>query len=446
MIELAPPEEFLRIASTLESRGFQAWAVGGAVRDALRGESRADWDLATDARPEDVQRVFRRTVPLGVEHGTVGVLGESGTLYEVTTFRRDVETDGRHAVVEFAPDIREDLARRDFTINALAWRPETGELLDPFEGREDLDEGVLRAVGEPAERFAEDYLRVLRGLRFAGRLRLQLEPATWEALREAAGRLGRLSAERVREELMKVLADPAPSAALRLYREAGALEGWYPEQAAVAGDPFWEVNLAAVEALPRTRPLLRFARWLVPIAEEAEARAERGRDLMHRLKFSNAEIDRVSHLLVSYQPLVSPVDSSAQLREWLAEVSPAAARDVFRLHFADARATAAEEKVRYLVAAWRRVHAELLSHPPLTISELAVDGSDLLELGVPQGPLVGVLLDELHARVLEEPGLNRRDALLPIAEELVEMGELRTALRSRPEGTSGPGKREPADG
>lgn len=420
-----PPEALLEIARTLESRGYQAWAVGGAVRDALLGRDRADWDLATDARPPDVQRVFRRTVPIGVEHGTVGVLGSDDEMYEVTTFRRDVETDGRHAVVEFATEIDEDLARRDFTINALAWRPATGELRDPFGGAYDMERGVLRAVGEPAERFAEDYLRVLRGLRFAGRFRLEIEPATRGALEGAVPGLEELSAERVREELWKVLGDRRPSEALRLYGEVGALEPWYPEvRKAAAEDPRWEANLGAVDAIPAHRRLLRLVRWIVPIGEEGELRARRGERLLRRLKSPNAAIRRASHLLRHYQPLPSPVDSAATLREWLSEVGEEAVRDVFRLHAADARGSGATEKARYLVATWRRIHGELLSSPPLTLGDLAVDGNDLVELGVRQGPEVGIILDELHARVLEEPEANDRETLLELAREMLEMGGL----------------------
>ena len=150
----SPPAELLGVIETLEARGFQAWAVGGAIRDALLGHTRTDWDVATDARPEDVRRVFSRTLPIGIEHGTVGVLVPEGTLFEVTTFRRDIETDGRHAVVEFADSIQEELARRDFTINAMAWRPATDEFVDPFAGRADLARRVLPAVGDAAQRVA----------------------------------------------------------------------------------------------------------------------------------------------------------------------------------------------------------------------------------------------------------------------------------------------------
>ena len=425
-----PPAALLEITRALESRGFEAWAVGGALRDELLGDDGvrhqdSDWDVATNARPPDVRRVFRRTVPLGIEHGTVGVLASDGDMYEVTTFRRDVETDGRHAVVEFADSIEEDLARRDFTINALAWRPATDDLRDPFAGQVDMRRGVLRAVGEAVERFAEDYLRVLRGLRFAGRFSLEIEPATRTALEEAAAHLQRLSAERVRDELAKVLANSRPSAALHLYAEAGALTEWYPELASVAtDDPRWELNLAAIDVIGAERYLLRLARWLIPLSDDPEEREALGRALMTRLKFSTAETRSVADRLRHYPILLSPVDSSAEARRWLADVGTAVAWDLFRLHAAECRAANASEQSRFLVAVWRKVHDEWLESPPLRVGDLAISGEDLLALGVGQGPAIGILLDELHAETLEDPSLNRREVLIERARELITVGGL----------------------
>ena len=231
-----PPGSVLWVVKTLEAAGYETWAVGGAIRNTLLGLPAGDWDLATRARPGVVRRLFPRTVPVGVEHGTVGVLARDGTLLEVTTFRKDVETSGRHAVVEFAETLQEDLARRDFTVNAVAWHPIREEFQDPFSGREDLEAGILRTVGVPEERFSEDYLRVLRALRFAGRFHLHLERATWKALCSSTDRLGILSPERVREELLKVLTeDKRPSEALSLYQKSGVLVALYPELAAVHG-------------------------------------------------------------------------------------------------------------------------------------------------------------------------------------------------------------------
>lgn len=423
----SPPAELLGVIETLEARGFQAWAVGGAIRDALLGHTRTDWDVATDARPEDVRRVFSRTLPIGIEHGTVGVLVPEGTLFEVTTFRRDIETDGRHAVVEFADSIQEDLARRDFTINAMAWRPATDEFVDPMGGRADLERRVLRAVGDAAQRVAEDYLRVLRGLRFAGRFALEVEPETWDALVGGVGGTATLSAERVREELEKVLAfvHPShPSSALRLYGEVGVLEIWYPEIASARRDPGWELNLAAVDSIPPTRSLLRLVRWILAPGV-AEPRAERAEAILSRLRYSNTDTRRAVHLLRHYHPLVGPIDSAAQIRSWLSEVGAASARDLFRLHFAGAKgANAKEEKMRYLGHAWRRVHEELLASPPLRLADLAIGGDELLRMGVEAGPAVGILLDELHARVLEDPEQNHAEKLVRLARELIELGGL----------------------
>lgn len=424
-VELDAPEGLLELARRLEGRGHEAWAVGGAVRDELAGHHRSDWDLATDARPREVRSLFRRTVPIGIEHGTVGVIASDGVMYEVTTFRRDVETDGRHAVIEFADTLEEDLARRDFTINALAWRPATGELRDPYGGRDDLERRRLRAVEDPATRFAEDYLRVLRGLRFAGRFHLVIEPETENALDGAVPGTRDLSAERVREELLKVMASPAPSSALHLYREHGVLSVWYPElDEAAAGDPRWDLHLGAVDAVAPSRKRLRVGRLFLAVGGDPEERGARALALLERLKFSNADTDRITQLVRSYEPVPAPTDSDAQVREWIAGLGREAVRDVLRLHAATARAAGATEEQRYLVFLWQRVHAQLLSHAPLTRAELAVDGNDLLALGVEEGPGLGVLLDELHASVIEDPSLNERGALLELAREYAEMGGL----------------------
>ena len=442
-----PPEEYLAIIRAVEAAGHEAWAVGGALRDCLYREmtgaddgERSDWDVATSARPHEILARFRRTVPLGIEHGTVGVLTPRGSVVEVTTFRRDVETDGRHAVVVFADTIDEDLSRRDFTINAIAWRPETDDVRDPFHGRDDLRDGMLRAVGEPSERFREDYLRVLRGLRFAGRFDLEIERETREALVEAAAGLGRLSAERVRDELMKVLADPAPSTALDLYAECGALDEWLTELEPLARHrPDWRSHLETVDALRPHRPLLRLARLLTPVAEDPDGRGEAAEALMERLRFSNAERRDVSRLVRWFLPFVSPMDSAAGTRSWLSQVD-GAWMDLFRLHAAGARAARDRRRRGWLVAAWRRVHETILERPPLALSDLEIDGGDVLALGVSAGPVVGLLLEELLEQVLEDPGRNERETLLAEARRLVEIGAL-AGPGSADRGAGGPGGR-----
>ena len=395
------------IVRTLEEAGYETWAVGGAVRDALLGRNTGDWDLATRAHPGQVRKLFRRTVPIGVEHGTVGVLSDDGTLYEVTTFRRDVETDGRHATVSFADTVEEDLSRRDFTINAVAWHPLRKEMRDPFGGVADLEDGILRAVGTASERFAEDYLRILRALRFAARFRLEVHPDTWSALCAGSQHLIGLSAERIREELLKVLqGDATPSGALELYRVAGALPVLYPEFAAVAeADRVrWGHALATVDRLPPARPFLRLAALLRVVSPKAAAQ------VLVRLRLSNAQVDEAARR-AGAPPLPHATSDDAAFREWLRAVGPDDLSAVTRLALAEARAAGDVPGAAAVVASWRRARGVLRGRPPLRVGELELDGRDLIRLGMRPGPRFGSLLEELLTWVLEDPARNRKELL-----------------------------------
>ncbi|MDB4949395.1 MAG: hypothetical protein JWM27_2044 [Gemmatimonadetes bacterium] len=434
--DLGAPRDVVFIARQLEKAGFSTWAVGGAVRDALAGRTPGDWDLTTAARPGDVRRLFRRTVPVGIEHGTVGVLGKDGRMYEVTTFRRDVETDGRHARVLFSDTVEDDLQRRDFTINAVAWHPLTHEVRDPHGGAADLAAGIVRTVGEPAERFREDRLRVLRALRFAGRFGLSVDAGTWEAARAVADELPALSAERVREELMKVFREvDRPSDSLRLYEASGALRSLYPELQACVGVPdgdaeVWTHLLRTADAAPRHRPHLRLSALLhdvgkpaVPFAAEgaeafpghAGAGAALARELMRRLRFSNAETDRAVHLVAQHSDLPSADAPAPEVRRWLRRVGPEHVWDLLRLRIADARARGGPEEMLRKVAALRgRVRRVLSAGQALGIGDLAIGGAELRSLGLPAGPLYGEILRDLLERVTDDPSLNRADLLVEI--------------------------------
>ncbi len=429
------------VTRTLEEEGYETWAVGGAIRNTLLGLPSGDWDLATRAPPKVVRRLFPRTVPVGVEHGTVGILTRDRTLLEVTTFRRDVETFGRHAVVEFADTLEEDLARRDYTVNAVAWHPIREEFRDPFRGREDLEARVLRTVGKAEDRFSEDYLRVLRGLRFSGRFRFQIHEDTWRALCACTGELDVLSPERVREELMKVLAEDArPSGALALYRAAGVLGALFPELAAVEGharpgrdEDLWVHSLLLTDALSRSRPLRRLVALLQGLGvpeihgdapgEEGRLRAqERAAALLIRLRFSNAEIREVSEQVgVGLEPPVG-LEEQAALRRWLHMADPDWLSHLARIWLAKARLDRARwgREPDSVLAVLSRLRALIREGVPLKIQDLAVDGRDLIGMGLKPGPHFGELLSFLMERVLDDPSLNRRDRLLALVQERLE--------------------------
>ncbi|MEO7647381.1 MAG: CCA tRNA nucleotidyltransferase, partial [Gemmatimonadaceae bacterium] len=285
MTTLNPPPAVLKIARTLEDAGHETWCVGGAIRDAMLGEQHLDWDFATAATPDQVRKIFRRTIPIGIEFGTVGVLDDANVMHEVTTFRRDVQTDGRHAVVEFGASLDEDLARRDFTINAVAYSPTRKVVHDPFHGEKDLRAGIVRAVGEPGDRMREDRLRALRAIRFAARYGFRIEDRTWAAIVDSAPHMTRLSPERVRQEIEKTMDQvPCPSGAFAKWRDSGAFGTLIPDLAAVTA-----LQLHAIDHLRRpilaTRPqrrLLRIAMLLSAVP------AGRSGNAMKALRFSNA--------------------------------------------------------------------------------------------------------------------------------------------------------------
>jgi tRNA nucleotidyltransferase (CCA-adding enzyme) len=385
------PEEVLEIARTLESAGYEAWCVGGALRDHLLGDPHSDIDFATSARPEDVRRLFRRTAAVGIKYGTVGVLDRNRVLHEVTTFRRDVATDGRHAVVEYGVSLEEDLARRDFTINAIAYHPLRREWRDPFRGADDLERRVVRAVGDPVERFREDYLRILRAVRFAARFGFAVDPATWEAARAAAPGLARLSAERVRDEWFKSLETAQdPGELVRLWIEVGAATPWLPELLSPSGP----VDRAAARARPRDPVRLTAIYASDPVAA------------LTRLKASNAERARAA-AIASGPP--APAEASEEGgRRWLAAVG-AGADDLVAMHVLRRGAEAPWAPVVRAI----RERGDAVSR-----SQLAIDGRDVQRLGA-SGPRVGEVLAELLDRVLADPALNDRDRLLELAREIV---------------------------
>ena len=406
------PSDVLRIAESLEGAGFEAWCVGGAIRDTLLGELNTDYDIATSARPEDVQRLFRHTVPVGARFGTIAVRVHR-RFHEVTTFRRDVATDGRHAVVEFGVSLDEDLARRDFTVNAIAYHPLRHEWRDPWHGTTDLDARLIRAVGDPGQRFQEDYLRILRAIRFSARFRFEIEPATWAAMLAAADGLRRLSAERVRDEWFKGLRSAHSIRQLtELWLASGSARAWIPELLAAHEGEEAGAPVRDQVADGHVRGLIS-RRGVLPILE-----VDRGDDdlrdpvlltallcidpvsVLVRLKASNAEIARATAMVTG--PEEPDTVAAVDVRRWMAAVGEAA-DDQARLW----------QLRRGGPPPWAAVMRGIRERgEPLTRKQLAVTGEDLREAGVTPGPAMGLILDRLLALVVDDPGLNTRDTLL----------------------------------
>ena len=413
---LRPPGAVIEVARTLQAAGFEAWCVGGAVRDALLGIAHLDWDLATSATPPEVRRLFKRTIPVGIEFGTVGVFDRDGRMHEVTTFRHDVKTDGRHAVVEFGASLEEDLARRDFTINAIAYDPIAKQLRDPFNGQEDLTQRLVRAVGIARDRMREDRLRALRAIRFAARFDFALHEETWQAIVESAPFLTRLSPERVRQELEKTLEQAAqPSQAFARWRDAGAFRALIPALADVADAP-----LRAADALPRAgvvarplRPTLRLTALFSDLDGKAAEQALRA------LRCSNLQVSTVSTLVDRWHrfgPALTAVvetgalPSEGDLRRLAASVGRLRVSAFVRL--AAAR-WAADPRVSAAVV--RQLYRRLVTiafRDPIELADLAIDGDDIRRAGVGPGPALGRTLQQLLERVVERPQENTREQLL----------------------------------
>ena len=424
---LDPPQPVLDIAARLERAGHETWCVGGAVRDALLGHPHLDWDLATAARPAEVQALFRRTIPVGIEFGTVGVLDRAGTLHEVTTFRRDVKTDGRHAVVEFGASLDDDLARRDFTINAIAWSPSRKELRDPFNGQGDLAAQLLRAVGNPDARMEEDRLRALRAIRFASRFGFEIEPKTWRAIVNSAPHLGRLSAERVKQEIDKTIEQvQRPSRAFALWRDSGAFTTLIPALAKVA-----DADLAALDVAPRPmggpraaeRRLTRLALLFLPLSAAEATRT------MTALRFSKLDTGWIAALVERWTligramaaELLAGAPTDVTVRRWVAATGRTRMRALLRIAAARWSADRAAGVEAPDTVALKRLSRRVIAiafRDPVEIADLAVDGDDLRRAGFVPGPLLGKILSGLLDWVLEDPARNVPDRLVAHATEM----------------------------
>ncbi len=388
-----------KILSVLERAGYEAYIVGGCVRDALMGREPNDWDITTSAYPEEVKKLFRKTFDTGIQHGTVTVL-ENGGSYEVTTYRIDGEyTDHRRPdSVQFASSLYEDVARRDFTINAMAYHPSVG-LVDYFEGQEDLEKKVIRCVGDPMQRFEEDALRMLRAVRFSAKLSFTIDVDTYQAIKALAPTLERVSKERIMDEVTKTLLSDNPEGleeaaktGLMRYFAGGASEGMKEGSAADFISP----------AKVRKERALRFAAFLQKLTEE-----EAGKYLKE-LKSDNDLLKSVRHL-IGHSRDERPVDDRS-MRYFLHAVGKEKMEDLLELRLA----IGVDTKEQYDI-----LHGlyEQEKEAPVSLSELSVNGRTLLKLGGVQGKEIGSALDYLMQCVLDEPSNNNEESLIRLYKE-----------------------------
>ena len=389
-VRIQLPYEVEWVIGKIRDAGYEAFAVGGCVRDTLLGRTPEDWDVTTSARPEAVKAIFERTVDTGLQHGTVTVL-KNRKGYEVTTYRIDGEYhDGRHPdSVEFTPNLLEDLKRRDFTINAMAYSHETG-IVDEFGGMEDLKAGIVRCVGRPEDRFTEDALRLLRALRFSAQLGFEIEESTYAAIKTIAPNLAKVSKERVQAELTKLLLSAHPERIL-LLKETGLSAQIVPGFDAVfAPALFFELS-----RLPAEKPLRWAGFLLCQSAKQAEA-------VLKGLKMDNETIGNVSRMIEGAKETL-PLEKPA-VRRAMSRYTPYQLEGALKLKELMGSPDAGEI---------RRLREEIIRDGDcVSLKDLAVKGRDLLEAGVERGPMVGEILNHLFDLVLLYPEKNDRELLL----------------------------------
>lgn len=436
MIQIQIPEKVNRIIRTLAAAGHEAYAVGGCVRDAVLGREPADWDITTSASPMEVKALFPRTIDTGIQHGTVTVmLGHEG--FEVTTYRVDGEyEDCRHPKeVQFTKSLIEDLKRRDFTINAMAYNEEEG-LVDEFDGIGDLERGVIRCVGNAEERFTEDALRMLRAVRFGAQLGFTLEEDTKTAIGKLCGNLKKVSAERIRAELVKMLVSPHPER-IRDAWETGMTRVVLPEfdacMACAQNNPhhIYSVGEHTIRAIQEAEadPILRLTMLLHDFGKPAvKTTDENGIDHFHghpavseelaghilkRLKFDNETIRQVKKLVFfhDYHPALTPAGVRRAANKIGEELFPL----YLKVQRADilAQNPKLQEKKLTELEEVRKLYKKILEEKNcFTLKHLAVTGRDLMEAGIPAGPGLGEILGHLLELVIEEPERNEKEWLV----------------------------------
>ncbi len=430
------PKSIQAVMQTLEKHGFEAYLVGGCVRDALLGNKPHDFDLTTSARPEQVMALFAKTIPTGIAHGTVTVMTADGPV-EVTTFRKEGEyRDHRHPdFVDFVGDIKEDLARRDFTINAMAWNPKTG-LVDPFGGQQDLKQGIIRAVGDPNKRFEEDALRMLRAYRFAGRYGFDLEPRTKEAIQALASTIANVAVERVVDEVQQIVLD-SPAV---LDQMTKLLEPWIPELDQMLHTEQNSVyhytdvlhhTIDALKALPLKDPACAWALLLHDTGKPSTRQFYNGHDHFKRhevesekiakrvvkalklpRKMSEQIVDLVRYHDTFYAPKLENLYKIRVLKGWDDEL----VEKLFAVQYGDIMAHATHDRLQNLNT-FKEFYEREKALRPLSVKDLQINGNDVIANTSLQGPQISQALHEVLHAAITKPNLETRPAQLALLKQ-----------------------------
>jgi poly(A) polymerase/tRNA nucleotidyltransferase (CCA-adding enzyme) len=448
------PRYVTNIAKKLHAHGHEAWIVGGSVRDSILEKNVYDYDIATDAPPSKVENIFHRTVPTGIKHGTVTVLSGHGSV-EVTTFRAEGKyTDGRRPdTVTYASSIYEDLSRRDFTINGIAYNPISAELVDPFQGQRDIERKIIRTIGDPLERFAEDGLRPFRACRFAAQLQFNIDKTTFDAIPKCLKIAAQVSMERIRDEFVKILQSEKPSKGVELMRTSGLLEifvpelitGFQVEQNKYHRYDIYHHNLFSCDAGPAEDYRIRLTALFHDIGKYyAKREIDTGklgkksvfynheiigaaitRKIMKRLKFSNSDIKTVTHLIRNHMFHYTNQWTDGAVRRFMRKVGMENIELLFELRKADRIGNGLKRgesnSVRNLM---QRIEKIIEDENAITVRDLAVNGYDIMnEFHLKPGPLVGKILQELLEVILDDPSKNTKESLLCIAGNVLEKQE-----------------------
>lgn len=438
MPNLKLPESVKKTIETVKKADFEIYVVGGCVRALIMSWSTKDWDFATNATPEQILEIF----PNGFydnTFGTVGVPQEGGEVYEITTYRTEREySDRRHPdIITWGKTLDEDLARRDFTINAIAFDGQN--LIDPFDGQRDLTEKIVRAVGDPSERFSEDALRLLRAVRITTELGFLIEPKTLEAIKENAHLIEKVSGERIREELLKILKSQFPADGFTLLRSCGLLKEILPEldkcfgveQKSPGRHHIYDVGTHSVLSLkncPSGDPIVRFATLLHDAGKPAVFKKDKKglitfynhevlgtsivRNIAQRLNFSKKDRERLVNLVRWHQFVVDEFQTDAAIRRFIRRVGPENVQDMFDLRIGDRLGGGCATATSWRLRKFMERTAEVQKHIP-SIADLKVNGNDVMqELGIEPGPKVGKILNALFEEITDDPTKNTREYLL----------------------------------